>query len=474
MAKSDRILNFFPAFYRATDRTKLLYEVVRRLAQPLEEANTYLFRIQWAHRIQVAEHVEDIIRLAATLNLTAFHFEDILTDDTLAYKQKLDLMRERVQRIAKVHLTGLGTPWAVMESTAIFLNATLIPEHPGDPLIKHIDEELYSHKAVIEFSHLPEKPRERIYLYENPFRRKKVEPIARWPMNIWAIENKNVEASPIKLVLQGIGDRTVLPSIFCPTTAEGILFNGIIPDGKTLVIDESNGALLDNRSVDRWLIYFKGGNFDSSRWNGGNFVQEQVDALNPFDGNLENLVSGPFQSKKPPLTAPPGRSEWYFKVAEGTYDGSNYDFSVYVTNPESIGIYDGDFNFDACVFDFPASGILGMAWDERIPCSFKLVLPANIPQKQNPASRSAADKGKNSGGKEPAMNSLSRIGNILPRFKAAGIRAFVDTAKDVWILGESVIRDPTITEGEGIEIHATRLQNPKADAFVPLDTTPSS
>ncbi len=471
MARSDRILSFFPAFYRATDRTKLLYEVVRWLARPLEEADTQLFRIQRAHRIKVAEHAEDIIRLAATLNLTAFHFEDILTDRTLEYGQKLDLMRERVQRIARVHLTGLGTPGAVMESVAIFLNATLIPERPGDPLIKHVDGEWYAHKAVIEFPHLPEKPRERIYLYENPFCRKKVEPVERWPLNMWAIENKNVEVSPIKLVLQGIGDRTVLPGIFCPTTEEGILFNGIIPNGKTLVIDESHGALLDNRSVDRWLVYFKGGNFNFGRWNGVDFVQEQVDSVDPFDGNLENLVSDPFQNKKPPLTVPLGRSEWYFKVAEGTYEGSIYDFSVYVTNPEPIGIYDGDFHFDACVFDFPASGILGMAWDERIPCSFKLVLPANIPQKQSQTSKSTPDMIQKDEGKEPAMNPVSRIGSILPRFKAAGIRAFVDTATDTWILGESILRDPTITEGEGVEIHATRLQNQKADAFVPLDTT---
>jgi hypothetical protein len=144
---------------------------------------------------------------------------------------------------------------------------------------------------------------------------------------------------------------------------------------------------------------------------------------------------------------------------------------VYVTNPEPIGIYDGDFHFDACVFDFPASGILGMAWDERIPCSFKLVLPANIPQKQSQTSRSTPDRIQKDEGKEPAMNPVSRIGSILPRFKAAGIRAFVDTARDIWILGESILRDPTITEGEGVEIHATRLQNQKADAFVLLDTT---
>ena len=43
MAKVDRILEFFPSYYGATNRTKNLYEVSRMLAAPLEEADTLLF-----------------------------------------------------------------------------------------------------------------------------------------------------------------------------------------------------------------------------------------------------------------------------------------------------------------------------------------------------------------------------------------------------------------------------------------------
>ena len=183
MAKSDRILDFFPAFFRAADSVKLLAEVTRALAQPLEEADTHLFRIQRAHRIKVAEHADDIIRLAAALNLTAFHFEDILTDKGMDYERKLDLMRERAERIARLHLQGLGTPWAVMECAAIFLNAKIVADGPGEPLVKHLDA--FSHCAIVEFAHLPDKPRERIYLHENPLRRNKVEPAERWQLNSW-------------------------------------------------------------------------------------------------------------------------------------------------------------------------------------------------------------------------------------------------------------------------------------------------
>src|SRR5687767_781467 len=113
MAKAERILGLFPSYCGATDSTKLLHEVTRMLAAPLEEADTHLLRIQRAHRIRVAEHADDIVRLAGALNLTAFHFEDILSDQTLDYDQKLKLMRERVRRIARLHLIGLGTPVAM-------------------------------------------------------------------------------------------------------------------------------------------------------------------------------------------------------------------------------------------------------------------------------------------------------------------------------------------------------------------------
>ena len=203
MPKTDRITRFFPSFYRAADRNKLLYDVVGRLAQPLEEADTYLFRIQRSHRLRVVEQVEDLLRLAAALNLTAFHFEDLLTDASLDYDQRLVLMRDRVQQIAQIHLKGLGTPWAVMQCAAIFLNAHIVPERAGDPLIKHLDPDGYSHVAVIEFPRVPERPRERLYLHENPFRRQKKDLAEHWPMDFWEINNSFPDA-PVRLVIQGV------------------------------------------------------------------------------------------------------------------------------------------------------------------------------------------------------------------------------------------------------------------------------
>jgi hypothetical protein len=385
------------------------------------------------------------------------------------YEQKLRVMRERIQRIARLHLKGLGTLWTVMDSAAIFLNATIVPEITGDPLIKHFDESLLSHKSVVEFTHIPGKPRERIYLYENPLRRIKVEPAEKWPLNSWTVENRDAESSPAKFLIRGVKDRTVLPGIFCPESQEGIVFNGIVPNGKTLVIDEDNGAVLDNRPVDEWLVYFKGGIFDFSRFGADTVAGEHVGSAEPFDGDIEGITSRPFQKKRPVPKVSVGRSKWHFKVAEGVFDGNDFDYSVYATNHQPIGLFDEGYDFDECVFDVSASGVVGMVWDERIPCCFKLLLPHHIPQSWKPKSESTSGPTDEHEDAQQPMNVLSRIGNILPRFKAAGIQAFVDTAKDAWILGDSVIRSRDVSEGEGAGYHATRLQSQNVNLFLPLD-----
>lgn len=454
MAKRDRIIESFPSFFRATDRTKLLHEVITQLARPLEEGDTHLFRIQRAHRLQVAEAAEDIVRLAATVNLDAFHFEDLRANSSLTYEARLKLMRERIQRVAALHLGGLGTPWAVMEAAAIFLAARIVPDHDGAPLISHLDEEGLSHKSVIEYS-TPDARRERIYLHEGLYRRRKVEPSERWQLNSWIAENTNPDPVPARFLIRGVSDHTVRPSVFCPTTGEGLWFDGVVPEGKTLIIGQDSGALLDDEHVADWLVTYQGGIHDFSRSDAGAFVVEHGGRARQalLDDPNDVTISAIRNAVSPPRV-PTGRSEWFFKVADGVFDGSDFDLAVFEPRTDPIGIHDGDLGYDACVFDHPGAGVVGMGWDEAIPCSFKLLLPLSDTE-----------------GPPSGLNPISRISAILPRFKAAGVRAIVDTAKDAWILGESVVRDSSATDGAGVTRRSTRLHDRRSDRFVPLDST---
>jgi hypothetical protein len=446
--KADQILGFFPAVYRARDPRTLLGEVVRALARPIEEADTQMFRIQRAHRLRVAEFSTDIVRLAASMNLTPYHFED-LTGADLDAETLLRALRDRVQRVARIHLRGLGTPPAVLEAAAAFINSSIVPREPGAALIRHLDADGFSHEATVEFGLAPDKLRSRITIHENPFRRQKVEPAERWPGDHWPVDNKNSEPSPVRVVITGVGDRTVRPVVFCEQSQEGVMFDGSVPDGATLVMD-AEGSTLDNVPIDQWVVSFKGAAFDLANVGAGRYATAEADDVGPF---WPEATIPPYQRPKSAPRAPVGPSDWHIQVAQGGWDGSEFDLAVFATPDEPIGQWDRDFNFDQCVFDVPPSAVAGLAWNERVACAFKLLLPPRMP--------------------ESKVNYAGRVAGILPRFKGAGIRTYVETAPDSWVLGESVLRPGDGTKGAGVDFNSTTVRAADAELYVPLDRSPS-
>jgi hypothetical protein len=325
---------------------------------------------------------------------------------------------------------------------------------------------------MLAFPSVPDARPEPLYLHEAPLRRQKIDPVERWPLDPWQVANRTPEPSPVRIVIRGIGDRTVRPSVFCPAVQAGFVFNGIVPDGRTLVVDASDGAALDDEPVDEWLIEFNGAIADFSR-EGQSWAIDERPTTAPFDGESGRTSDAPAVGTPP---APPGVSEWRFTVAEGVYDGADFDYCVVRGPSDPIAIWDGDFSFDHSVFDYPASGIVGMAWDERVTCAFKLLLPAFIPapkpevKEANQAKDATDAKDAQEGGstappRQP--DAVARVAGVMPRFKAAGVQALVDAARDGWVLGSSVLRATDAAAGEGIEFHATRALNPRTELFVP-------
>jgi hypothetical protein len=247
----------------------------------------------------------------------------------------------------------------------------------------------------------------------------------------------------------------VLPSVICPDTQEGVIFNGVVPDQKTLVIDAAEGATLDGKPVDEWVTYFHGGIADYSFFSGADFVIGEESTEQPFEGEVESLEAPPYQARRSVPTIRIGSTTWLFNVARGVYDGSAWDFAVCDTPVLPVGVCDGDLSYDQCVYSFDPSGAAGMAWDDRVTCAFKLLLPAKMPVAAPPK-----------GGDKPP-NYVGRIGTILPRFKAAGVRAYVDLAPDSWVLSESVLRDSTASSGEGVEFHSVIVRNQTMELLVP-------
>jgi hypothetical protein len=451
MSKVDRTLKFLPAFCRAGQRGKLLYAVVQSLLTPLDEADTSLMRIQRAHRLKVAEDIGDVLHLASALNLTPFHFEDITGNAQLAYEERLARVKERIVRIAKVHLTGLGTPWAILETAALFLDANLVPADPNGQAIRHLDANGYSHASILEYTRMAGAPRQHIALYENPLARRKSQPQPRWPLDHWTLQNQGAETAPLILTITGIGERTVCPGIFSASAGVGIVFNGLVPDGKTLRVDPTSGARIDDVPVDAWVTYYRGAPFDFALFDQPQLAVEQGGLSEPFDGDLESAAA----NIVPPQPSPPlpvGQSDWCLQITQGVFDSTCFDWCVQSLPEEPIGIYDSDPVFDSSVLDFPASAVVACGWDERQLCAFKLALPEQL----------AASGTSGSAG----PNLVSRIAALLPRFKAAGVRAYVDTARPGWILGEGILRSAQATDGAGMNGDNTILRSPRSDLYV--------
>jgi hypothetical protein len=364
-----------------------------------------------------------------------------------------------VERVAQVHLQGLGAPPAVLEGAAIFLDAVMVASRAGEPVIRHLDPERYSHVAGLAFDGVR---RSRVYLHENPLRRRTVDAADRYPMGRWVVDNRNVESATTTLVVEGLGDRAVLPAIFCPATGESVRFEGIVPDGAALVLSPTHGATLAGRQIDDWISTARGGHLDFVACDRAVWVVETPAARTRFDGDLESLAVPAAQTRRDTPRAPAGQSEWVFMVAEGTFDVSESDFSVFVTPREPIGVWDGDPAFDASVYDFPASARTSMAWNERIPCAFKLLLPTAVPRRQ-------AD-----GGVQWQAPDVGRLATVMSRFRAAGVRAFVDTAPDVWILGDSLLRTANAADGEGVTVNSTAVRDGDSDLFVSFDPQPAA
>ena len=483
MPKHERVLSLFPSFYDATQPLSLLYQVAQRLSEPLEAADTRLYRIQRAHRLLVVDDLGDLLRLAAALNLSPAHFADILGEAAPdpgsdgnaglrrwlieAYSARLHAARDRVQRIARVHLDGLGTPWALLEGAAIFLGAHVLGDSQGHEVVHHEDDAGYSHWVDVAFRRTRGEPVARIVLHENPLRRCAPEMAERYPVRSWGVRAATVEPTPARIVIQGIGDRAVLPSVYCSATGEGISFNGVIPDGATLVVDAMRGASLDGQPADSFISYDvggrfdEGGQFDPTSGAIGRFIVERDGPRRRFEGDLVAAGNGPRRRRGPHPVMPVGESSWVLTVATGVHDESDVDYAVFAIPHEPIGQCDEPPGFDATVFDFQASARVGIGWDERIPCAVKLLVPPLQPVASLP------DVDASSALRVPT--DAGRISAMMDRFRPAGVKVFVDLGRDEWILGRSLVRASGATDGPGIEFDTTMVSVPGSDRFLPLD-----
>ncbi len=149
----------------------------------------------------------------------------------------------------------------------------------------------------------------------------------------------------------------------------------------------------------------------------------------PFEGDLDSLEVPPYQARRNVPTVRIGSSSWYFNVEQGIYDGSVWDSAVSDVPRLPIGACDGDFHYDQSVYYFDPSGAAGMAWDERVTCAFKLLLPARIPPLALRIWRATSEL------RGPYRDCST------PLQSRRACEPTLTSQSDAWIIGESVLRD---------------------------------
>jgi hypothetical protein len=457
-----KILSRFPAFMRADKPGKVLGEVALALGRDLDEAERLMAGIQRAHRLDVAEEERDVLGLAALLGLQGADFailqrfwergfiaaEDPLPADAQdreaqAYARYLAELRESVQRTVRVMQEGCGTLWALLEGTAILLNADTLPQsgrmqHPDQNSVPHGG---FIHRARIKYSVMQDgKPAHKeghLYLVENPPTDKSTDDQERRQHETFHVDRRGLFNVPTAVQVTGMAGRSVLPMIVNRTNHQGLGFLDALEDGQKLVFAVDGHAYLDGADVTGRCYAFRGALSDDTPFDGVLRRHHLCEVIPPgaLDRNTPAAALLPAATLKTPIL-PLGGSDWRFSVQEGAYDASAFDLAVFALPDDPIELA-----------ALPPSGKVRLLWSENEPFAATVLIPADLKSLEG----ALLDPGED-------LLTLLRAG--LEKFRAAGTRVNVDYFEDKWVLDASILKDLNANAGEGVDFEGTVFSEP--------------
>jgi len=485
--RSAKILSRFPSFMRAPAPDKVLASAAGALGAEMDEGERLLMRIQRAHRLAVSEEERDILALAALCDLQEADFfilEQLRRHDyfatlvpappagarpltaqqreAAAYGLFLAGLKEGVRRTIGVLLDGCGTLWALLEGTAILLDADrLAADGAPDPAVRtieHLDDRLvhggFVHRIAIGYRRWDAgkaaEGKGHIYLVENPIVDRSTSDTGRRQHETFRARRSGFFDGPVAVVVTGVGHRTVKPMVINESGHHGFVFDGALEAGQKLTYTLDGQVLLDGTDVTARATFFEGGLFahagtpisrfapapppPPSPSPPGAVADNAAPAATPqhgLDRNFPRAALSPV-SPLPPLGLKLGESLWRFSVEEGAFDASTFDDAVYALPADA-----------AALGALPPSGRVQLLWKENEPFAASVLIPADL------ASLSEAHV------VEGDIPSLIRAG--LERFRAGGIRLDVSYFDAEWILAKSVLRSLAAPPGPGVSFDATGL-----------------
>jgi hypothetical protein len=465
--RPSKILARFPSFMRAPTPDKALADIAVALGGDLDEAERLATRIQRSHRLDLADEAADVLNLAGLLDLQAAdffvlerlhahgYFAGQVRDATeaqplpdqdreaRAYGLFVDELRDSVRRTIGVLMEGCGTLWALLEGTAIIIDADRLDSDgnvdPSARIVEHLDAGLphggFVHRIGVQLHVMgedaPAEEKNFIYLVENPIIDRTTDDAERRQRESFRVKRGGFFEGPVAIQVTGIQDRTVRPVVINRATHQGVGFDSVLTDGQKLVFTVEGQVLLDGVDVTGQAY----------------FLQGVLAGDSPLDGTAPREVAVVAQPEhaldrnqpRPPVTGLDtlpvpvlrlGESDWRFSVEEGAFDASAFEAAVYLlpTDPAALA-------------SLPPSGKVQLFWRENEPFAASVLIPSNL--------KSLQDAGLVDGD----IPTLVRAG--LERFRSGGIRLDVQYFDRDWILDKSVLEDLTAPPGFGVDFGGT-------------------
>lgn len=438
MPKTFEILKYFPDFHQAVDRRKLLYHVTDAIASRIQEIENEMIGVMKSHWIEAAEDIDELERIAALYGIEREEYEDT------------NQFRARIKEIILLYLSGPGTVPSVIAFIAIALrkyNVEIERDDEGNIVLIHpVEDKEFRSQSRIYFG----EEEGYIEIYENPMIRKSFANSVRYRES-WLVKNQGFFNYYPEITIHGYNSRTINPILFNRSKGHILGFRGVIPEKSMLRITANNEgnldmAELDGRDVKNRMFSLYGSQFDRCNFDDKESrfpIYKPEWAFNEI-GFAESLKG----EENPPVfeiplpSIPVGESEWEFRIAKSEFNGSKFDEDAFIFPEDAVGIFDTT-HFDNSVFLFDPSAELEMKWEEHQRAMFEVILPCELGIKQINSTNAEEQK-------RQFIEPLQRVSRVVERIKPAGVKVLVRYGDNEWILGDSVLRSASATEGIGI------------------------
>lgn len=330
----------------------VLHALLALVGNELTAFDEDLDRVKRSHWVDTAWSLLDLARIGSLFGIAPAPWEGI------------ELFRARLKAMIAARLRGAVTADALEFAVLRILQGA--QAELGDRYMT-LDRPIRFGEGLL--GRTAESPPERGRFVEFPVRRRRSPALAgpgalRRPLAKLQLDNKGLEPTPLLGAITGVaGRRTAVPVLVNLTTGQVMLWAGLLECGQRLEFSVEGGRLLTRL-----------GDADVSDrlWTGEGFVPGQ---------RFSPVI--PDSEPRPLMLARGANTVWFWPL--GLYDRPGLDSGVFATpepdleqgmwgaTPEGAGS-----RFGRALFEQPAAVSLDLWWEEQVPASFRIELPAGV------------------------------------------------------------------------------------------------